>query len=246
MRLAALIPARYGAQRLPGKPLADIGGVPMVVRVARLAKAAKGIDEVAVATDDDRIAAAVRADGFRAVMTSPACKNGTERIAQAARELPADGYLNVQGDEPLLDPKAIEALAALVREGHAMSTLARPLLPGEDVTAPALCKVVLGEEGQALYFSRAAIPFARTAGQVQPLIHIGLYGFSKQYLQQFANLPETALERAEGLEQLRALAHGHRIQVGLGFWNSIAVDTPEDLERVRAAVAANETTRRFS
>ena len=246
MRLAAIIPARHGAERLPGKPLADIGGVPMVVRVARIAKSAKGIDEVAVATDDERIAAAVRADGFRAVMTSKLCKNGSERIAQAALEVPADGYLNVQGDEPLLDPRAIEALAALVRQGHAMSTLARPLAPGEDASNPSLCKVVLGDDGHALYFSRAEVPFQRAPGVVLPLVHIGLYGFSKSFLQTFANLPETALERAEGLEQLRALAHGHRIQVGLGFWTSIAVDTPEDLERVRAAIAAQETTRRFS
>jgi 3-deoxy-manno-octulosonate cytidylyltransferase (CMP-KDO synthetase) len=240
VRLAALIPARFAAQRLPGKPLADIGGVPMVVRVARIAASAKGVDEVAVATDDPRIAAAVRADGHRAVMTSPECRNGTERIAQAARELVADGYLNVQGDEPLLDPRAIEALAALVREGHPMSTLARPLLPGEDASAPSLVKVVLDEQGRGLYFSRAPIPYPRTPGQVQPLVHIGLYGFSKDFLQTFAALPESALERAEGLEQLRALAHGHSIRVGLGFWTSIAVDTPEDLERVRREVEARQ------
>ena len=245
MRLAALIPARYAAQRLPGKPLADIAGTPMVVRVARLAAAAKGVDEVAVATDDERIAHVVRAHGFRALMTSPACANGTVRIAEAARQLPADGYLNVQGDEPLLDPRAIEALAALVRAGHAMSTLARPLAPGEDPTEPSLVKVVLAEDGSALYFSRSLIPYPRAAGVVQPLVHLGLYGFSRDFLQTFANLPETALERAESLEQLRALAHGHRIQVGLGFWSSIAVDTPADLERVRRAVAAQEHTRRF-
>jgi 3-deoxy-manno-octulosonate cytidylyltransferase (CMP-KDO synthetase) len=246
VRLAAIIPARYAAQRLPGKPLADIGGVPMVVRVARIAASAAGVDEVAVATDDARIAAAARGAGFRALMTSADCRNGTERVAQAALELPADGYLNVQGDEPLLDPKAIEALASLVRAGHAMSTLARPLLPGEDAGEPSLVKVVLGEDGRALYFSRSLIPYPRNPGQVQPLVHIGLYGFSRDWLQAFAKLPETALERAEGLEQLRALAHGQSIQVGLGYWHSIAVDTPADLEKVRRAVEANETTRRFA
>jgi 3-deoxy-manno-octulosonate cytidylyltransferase (CMP-KDO synthetase) len=218
----------------------------MVVRVARIAASSQGVDEVAVATDDERIARAVRDAGFRALMTSPACRNGTERIAQAARELPADGYLNVQGDEPLLDPAAIEALAQLVRKGHAMATLARPLAPGEDVAEPGLVKVVLAEDGRAIYFSRAPIPHPRAPGHVQPLVHIGLYGFSRDYLLQFAALPETALERAESLEQLRALAHGHPIQVGLGFWTSIAVDTPADLERVRRAVEAKEQTRRFA
>ncbi len=218
----------------------------MVVRVARIAASAQGVDEVAVATDDERIARAVRGAGFRALMTSPDCRNGTERVAEAARDLPADGYLNIQGDEPLLDPKAIEALAALVRAGHAMSTLARPLLPGEDVNEPSLVKVVLGEGGRALYFSRSLIPYPRATGVVQPLIHIGLYGFSRDYLQTFANLPETALEKAESLEQLRALFHGQSIQVALGFWNSIAVDTPADLEKVRRAVEAKEQTRSFA
>ena len=218
----------------------------MVVRVLRIAAEAKGVDEVAVATDDERIATAARVEGFRAVMTSPACKNGTERIAQAAREVAADGYLNVQGDEPLLDPRAIEALAALVREGHPMATLARPLAPDEDASSPALVKVVLGERGQALYFSRAPIPYSRTKGVAPPLVHIGLYGFSREFLQTLAKLPETRLEQAEGLEQLRALAHGHEIRVGLGFWTSIAVDTPDDLEKVRRFVAAKEQGRRYA
>src|SRR4051812_41480538 len=127
VRLAALIPARYAAQRLPGKPLADIGGAPMVVRVAECAARAAGIDEVAVATDDERTAGAGTRAGFRALMPDPGCRNGTERFAQAARALPASGYLNVQGDEPLIDPQAISQVAALVRDGASLATLARPL-----------------------------------------------------------------------------------------------------------------------
>src|ERR1043166_7486794 len=127
VRLAAIIPARFAAQRLPGKPLADIGGAPMVVRVAQQAAKAEGIDEIAVATDDQRIAHAVESAGFRAIMTDPACRNGTERIAQAARDLPAQGYLNVQGDEPVVDPQAITAVAGLLRAGAEMATVARPL-----------------------------------------------------------------------------------------------------------------------
>jgi 3-deoxy-manno-octulosonate cytidylyltransferase (CMP-KDO synthetase) len=232
VRLAALIPARFGAQRLPGKPLADIGGAPMVVRVAQRASRAEGIDEIAVATDDERIARAATQAGFRALMTDPACRNGTERIAQAARELPADGYLNVQGDEPLIDPQAISALARLVRGGAEMATLARPLAPGEEQQS-SVVKVVLARTGRALYFSRSLIPYPRSPGEVAPLAHLGLYGFSAGCLQRFAKLEETNLERAEGLEQLRALWHGIPIDVAVGPWSSVAVDTAEDLEKVR-------------
>jgi 3-deoxy-manno-octulosonate cytidylyltransferase (CMP-KDO synthetase) len=204
----------------------------MVVRVAQRAARAEGVDEVAVATDDERIARAVRQAGFRALMTDPACRNGTERIAQAARDLPADGYLNVQGDEPLVAPGAITELARLVRNGAEMATLARPLEPGEE-NRESLVKVVLDGRGCALYFSRSLIPYPRSPGAVLPLAHIGLYGFSAATLQKFARLPETDLERAEGLEQLRALWHGIPIDVGVVRFKSIAVDTLEDLEKVR-------------
>lgn len=236
VRLAALIPARYAAQRLPGKPLADIGGAPMVVRVAERAAQAKGVDEVAVATDDPRIVAAVTRAGFRALMTDPSCRNGTERIAQAARDLPADGYLNVQGDEPLIAPAAIGRVAEMLRHGSQLATLARPLQSGEE-NLPQVVKVVLDAHGRALYFSRSLIPHPRAPGEVAPLAHVGLYGFSAAMLQRFAKLPETALERAEGLEQLRALYHGIAIDVAAGDFASVAVDTPEDLERVRRLFA---------
>jgi 3-deoxy-manno-octulosonate cytidylyltransferase (CMP-KDO synthetase) len=232
VRIAAIIPARYAAQRLPGKPLADIGGAPMVVRVAQRAARAEGVDEVAVATDDDRIAHAVAQAGFRAIMTPPDCRNGTERIARAAEELPAEGYLNVQGDEPLVDPHAITELARLVRNGAAMATVARHLAPGEE-NQPSVVKVVLDRKGRALYFSRSLVPYPRSPGEVLPLAHIGLYGFNAATLQRFAGLPETNLERAEGLEQLRALWHGIPIEVGVGSFRSVAVDTPEDLAKVR-------------
>lgn len=233
MRLAALIPARYSAQRLPGKPLADLCGAPLIVRVCQRARRAEGIDQIAVATDDPRIAQAVTSAGFRAVMTGDA-RNGTERIAQAALSVPADAYLNIQGDEPLLDPRAITAVANLVREGAQMATAARPLEPEEALQA-SVVKVVLDHRGRALYFSRSEIPFARLAGEVAPLAHLGVYGFSAAFLSRFARLPESPLERAEGLEQLRALYHGHPIDVAVGPWSSAAVDTPEDLERARAS-----------
>jgi 3-deoxy-manno-octulosonate cytidylyltransferase (CMP-KDO synthetase) len=213
----------------------------MIVRVAQQAQRAKGVDEVAVATDDARIADAVTKAGFRALMTDPACRNGTERIAQAARDLPADGYLNVQGDEPLIDPGAISQVAAMLRSGSQMATLARRLKAGEEAM-PQVVKVVCDARGRALYFSRSLIPYPRNAGEVPALAHIGIYGFSAQVLQQFARLPETALERAEGLEQLRALFHGIPVDVGVGDHQSVAVDTAEDLERVRRLFA--DQTRR--
>jgi len=233
VRLAALIPARYSAQRLPGKPLADLCGAPMIVRVCERAARAEGVDQIAVATDDARIAEAVCAAGFRAVMTGDA-RNGTERIAQAARSVAADAYLNVQGDEPLIDPRAITAVANLLRQGAQMATAARPLRP-EEAGEPSVVKVVLDHRGRALYFSRSPIPFPRNAGEVVPLAHLGVYGFSAAFLDRFARLPETPLERAEGLEQLRALYHGHAVEVAVGPWSSAGVETPEDLERARAS-----------
>lgn len=214
----------------------------MVVRVAQRASQAAGIDQVAVATDDPRIAEAVTQAGFRALMTDPGCRNGTERIAQAARDLPADGYLNVQGDEPLVEPRSIAEVARLLREGAEMATAARPLEPFEEAL-PQVVKVVLDAQGRALYFSRSMIPFPRARGEVKPLAHLGLYGFSAAMLQRIAALPETALERAEGLEQLRALYHGVRIQVAVGDFRSVAVDTPEDLERARRWFEQTQTRR---
>ena len=217
----------------------------MVVRVAEAAARAAGIDGVVVATDDEKIAAAARSAGFRAEMTSRDCQNGTERVAEAARNLSADAFINVQGDEPLVEPGAIAALAELMRTGVAYGTLARPLNEGEE-SKPAVVKVVLDLQSRALYFSRSLIPFPRTPGKLAPLAHLGLYGFSRDFLQTFARLSPTALEEAEGLEQLRALAHGHALHVRVGDWSSVAVDTPEDLEQVRALFAARQAAAHLS
>jgi 3-deoxy-manno-octulosonate cytidylyltransferase (CMP-KDO synthetase) len=204
----------------------------MIVRVCQRTARAEGLDEIAVATDDPRIAHAVTEAGFRAVMTGEA-RNGTERIAQAASLVEADGYLNVQGDEPLVDPRAITAVANLVRQGAEMATAAGPLERGEAEQA-SVVKVVLDHHGRALYFSRSLVPYPRGEGELQPLAHLGVYGFSAAFLYRFAKLPETKLERAEGLEQLRALYYGHAIEVAVGPWTSAAVDTAEDLQRARA------------
>lgn len=237
MTKVVVIPARERSERLPGKPLAEIAGKPMIVRVLERAQRARGVDRVLVATDSERVAAAVREAGGEAVMTSETCASGTDRCAEAVRELPGvEVVVNVQGDEPLLDPLAIERLLEAFEEpGVEMATLARPLESGEREN-PHVVKVVRDLRGDALYFSRASIPHPRGEG-AEPLAHVGIYGYRRNFLEAFASLPPTPLERTERLEQLRALEHGHRIRVLVTSYRSIGVDTPEDLERVRAIFA---------
>lgn len=235
-----VIPAREQSERLPGKPLADLRGKPMIVHVWERASRARGIAQVVVATDSERIAAAVRAAGGRAVLTSPDCPSGTDRCADAARQLGVPAVvINVQGDEPLLDPEAIELLLEAFHDPDVeMATLARPLAE-EELGNPNVVKVVLDGRGDALYFSRASIPFPRGEG-ARALGHVGIYGFRGAFLQRFASLPPTPLERTEKLEQLRALEHGHRIRVLVTDYRSIGVDTPEDLERVRRLLGGTD------
>lgn len=241
-RAIVVIPARLASERLPEKPLADICGKPMVVRVLERARAARGIERAVVATDAERIAAAVRAAGGEAVMTPADCASGSDRCAHAARALgPAEVVVNVQGDEPLLEPAAIETLlGAFDDPAVEMATLARPLAPGE-YENPNVVKLVRDARGDALYFSRAPIPHRR-GGSVpaEARAHVGIYAFRADFLQRFTRLSPTPLEQAEKLEQLRALEHGHRIRVIDTAYRAIGVDTPEDLERVRALVAAME------
>ena len=239
-RVAVIIPARYGAQRFPGKPLADLAGKPMVAHVVERARRAGGVDEVAVATDDQRIARAAEAAGARAVVTGPA-ETGTDRVAQAARALePRPGIVvNLQGDEPLIEPAALERLvAAMKRGGTEMATLARPL-EAEELARPQVVKVVTDLAGDALYFSRAAIPHRR-AGGVSPLARapVGVYAFTAEALERFAALPPGRLEREEALEQLRALENGIKIRVVETDYRGFGVDTPDDLEKARALLGA--------
>lgn len=224
--LLVVLPARIGSTRLPEKALADIHGAPMVVRTWEAAVRAD-VGRVVVATDDVRIATAVGAAGGEAVMTG-VCASGTDRVAEAARTLGwTGGVLNVQGDEPLIDPDTIRAVAAAVHAGHAIATAATPL--DGDPVPRARVKVVLRDDRSALYFSRAPIPVDGPWLQ-----HLGVYGFAAATLQQVAALPPSLLERAESLEQLRWLEAGHAIHVAAASHARPAVDTPEDLERVRA------------
>ena len=248
MEAVGIIPARYGSTRLPGKALAPIAGTPMIVRVWEHVRRAKGLDEVIVATDDARIVAAVERAGGRAVMTSPQCHSGTERAAEIARGLEAKIIVNVQGDEPLIRPEQVDQLVAYLRQHAAvpMASLMTRLSRIEDLGNPHVVKVVTDRDGFALYFSRAPIPYSRqqTADSAQQTgerdaapgcwKHLGIYGYQREFLLRFPSLEHTPLERAEQLEQLRALEHGCRIKLLETPHDTIGVDTPEDLARVEA------------
>jgi len=253
MSFIALIPARAGSTRLPDKPLADVAGKPMIVRVAEAA-ARSAAARVVVATDAAHIAGAVRAHGFEAVLTSPAHPTGTDRLSEAAAQLGlADEAIvvNVQGDEPLIEPALINTVAALLaaRPDAAIATCACPIADADALFDPNVVKVVCGQDQRALYFSRAAVPWARAAlasgeqvlaAGLPAWHHIGLYAYRAGFLRVFPGLPEGQLERFEMLEQLRALEHGHVIVVHYADTAPArGVDTPEDLARVQALYAAN-------
>jgi 3-deoxy-manno-octulosonate cytidylyltransferase (CMP-KDO synthetase) len=251
MHFRVVIPARYASSRLPGKPLADIGGRPMVLHVLERALQA-GAESVVVATDDIRVQQVVEAAGYQALMTSPDHQSGTERLVEVAETLGWNDdtlVVNVQGDEPLIDPALIrEAARQLVLHDDAvMATLAHPIHDHADFINPNVVKVVADEAGYALYFSRAPIPWPRdafAAQQTMPhelgaLRHIGLYAYRAGFLRTYANLISSPLERYEMLEQLRVLGHGYRISLGITpSAPAPGVDTAEDLARVRSLFAA--------
>jgi 3-deoxy-manno-octulosonate cytidylyltransferase (CMP-KDO synthetase) len=251
MEFSVLIPARMASSRLPDKPLADIGGLPMVVRVARRA-AASSAAQVVVATDSQAVWQACAQHGVQAVMTSADHPSGSDRLAQACRllALPAQHMVvNVQGDEPLIDPALIDAVAQALHDHPqaSMSTAAHAIEDLADFANPNVVKVVTDARGLALYFSRAPIPWWRdgiaAAGalalaQPRPLRHIGIYGYRVAFLDEFPRLPQAPIEQLEALEQLRALWHGHAIAVHVtADAPGTGVDTPQDLERVRALFA---------
>lgn len=238
--MVVVIPARYDSSRLPGKPLADICGVPMIQRVYERAAAARGVDRVLVATDDDRIRDVVRAFGGEVAMTSAAHPTGTDRIAEAMANDAAEIVVNVQGDLPLLDPDNVAAAVTpmLADASLPMATLMTPIRDDAELRNPNVVKVVTDAAGYALYFSRAPIPHRRDgvgAGVIAHR-HIGLYAYRRRFLLEFARLPPTPLEQAEKLEQLRALERGYRIAVVEVADAGVEVDTPADLDMVRASV----------
>ncbi|MDD5555952.1 MAG: 3-deoxy-manno-octulosonate cytidylyltransferase [bacterium] len=232
-----IIPARWGSTRFPGKALAETGAGPLIRLVHDAARAARSLARVVVATDDERIAAAVRSFGGEAAMTSGAHRSGSDRAAEAAGRIDCDVVVNIQGDEPLIGAAAIDAAVEALRREPALgaATLATPLEDDAAADDPHTVKVVTDAAGNALYFSRAAIPWG---GGARRLKHIGLYAFRKEFLLRFTRWPATPLEEAERLEQLRILERGERIRVVETPFDSVGVDTPEDLDRVRAIIAA--------
>lgn len=233
MSVVAVIPARYDSTRFPGKMLASRTGRPLVRHVYDQAVLAKSVARVVVATDDERIADAVRDFGGSVLMTRRDHPNGTSRIAEIAPRLNADIIVNVQGDEPDLDPGLID-LGVATLQNHAdcpVATIGSPFGPDEDPANPNIVKVVTDTRGRALYFSRALIPFDRDrTGQVNRLKHVGLYVYRTSFLSIYSTLTPTPLEQAEKLEQLRLLEHGHSIAVGIGVAHHHGIDTPEQYE----------------
>jgi 3-deoxy-manno-octulosonate cytidylyltransferase (CMP-KDO synthetase) len=250
-RILIVIPARYDSSRLPGKPLLEIAGRPMIRHVIERALMVRSASRVLVATDDERVARAVAGSGAEAIMTSRHHPTGTDRLAEVARRVEAELIVNLQGDEPLIEPGAIDdALAPLLADPTlGMSTTSEPLDSAADLLDPHIVKVVTNRAGDALYFSRSPIPYPRAAAdgagsisaafETEPELlaqyarHTGLYAYRRDFLLTFANLPPSRLERLESLEQLRALEYGHRIRVVRTLYRSFGVDTPDDLARIR-------------
>lgn len=240
-KAVGLIPARLAATRLPNKPLLDIAGKPMIQRVYERATQAETLCEAMVATPDEEIRACVEAFGGKAIMTSHVHRSGTDRLAEAARHLDADLIVNIQGDEPLLDPDAIDALVRRMASDPEtpMGSLMCPITQGEEENA-AVVKVVTDRDGSALYFSRALIPYPRDPEASIPRKHLGVYAYRRDFLIAFSRLEPTPLEKAESLEQLRALENGFRIRMVETSCSPISVDTAEDIERVREIFAHME------
>ncbi len=237
MKTVVIIPARYASTRLPGKPLLEIGGRPLVEHVYERAVRARGISAVVVATDDERIYQAVKGFGGQAVMTSPEHPTGTDHIAEAAEAFDADVVVNVQGDEPLIPSDVVERVAAALgpEEPAPMASVMTRVRTATERDSPSVVKVVVDRQGYALYFSRYPIPFVREPGVAHlPYRHLGIYAYRKGFLRKYARLPQTPLERLEMLEQLRALEHGYRIRMVETDYVPVGVDTPEDLEHVRS------------
>jgi 3-deoxy-manno-octulosonate cytidylyltransferase (CMP-KDO synthetase) len=238
VRTLGVIPARYGAQRFPGKPLALIAGKALVQRVYEQARKASRLDDVVVATDDTRILEAVESFGGNAVLTSPDCPSGTDRAAEVARQYTCELIVNIQGDEPLMKPEMIDQLVAgmAAEPAFPMGTLARAVESPAVWSNPNVVKVVFGAKGNALYFSRCSLPYVRdangafVAGKAHK--HIGIYAYRREFLLKFVALPQSALEQTEKLEQLRALENNYGIRVWVTPHDSIGVDRPEDVQLV--------------
>ena len=235
MKAICVIPARYSSTRLPGKPLKDICGKPMICRVYERAKLAKSAAEVIVATDDERIFKVVEENSGQAMMTKANHKTGTDRLAEVAEKFPdVDVVVNVQGDEPLIEPGLIDELITqfVNDENLQMATVATELQDEDEMKNPNNVKVVFDKNNNALYFSRSLIPYPRNSGKSPVYKHIGIYAYRRKFLLDYAKMSSTQLEQAESLEQLRALENGYKIRVITSDCKFVGVDTEEDLKLV--------------
>ena len=235
MRALAVIPARLASTRLPRKVLREIAGRPMLAHVVEAARQCSRLADVIVATDSEEVLAVCKQHGWRAEMTSSAHRSGTDRVWEVAQRIPADVYVNVQGDEPLARPEHISALLGPMQDSRVLvSTIQTPCATA-DVNNPNAVKVVTGLAGRALYFTRATVPFDRdNSGTVRRFKHLGFYAYRREALEKFCSWPESKLEVAERLEQLRFLDHGIEIHVAETSFDTVGVDTEEDLRRVEA------------
>ena len=244
MQIAAIIPSRYGSSRFDGKPLADICGKPMIQWVYERVSQADCVNAVHVATDDERIREAVEGFGGQVIMTASQCRSGSDRVADAAERIGLgldDVVVNIQGDQPLVDPRCLDALVQPFLEDATvkMSTLAFAIVEPREISDPKDVKVVFDANGDALYFSRAAIPYGRDGSEgYDTYKHLGVYAYTRNFLECFRNLPPGRLEEIEKLEQLRAMEHGHRIRVVVTPYDSPEVDLPVDIRRIREKMAA--------
>lgn len=245
MNIVAIIPSRYASTRLPAKPLADIGGKTMIQRVYERTQQASLVNDIIVATDDQRIVDAVRAFGGKVQITPADIQSGSDRIALVARSVKADMVVNVQGDEPLIDPKLIDqTIRALIDHKHAVvATAIKKISDYREIFNPNVVKAVVDKNNDALYFSRSPVPHLRDAKEEQEWLkgaafykHFGIYVYRAQFLQQFSFLEPTPLELSEKLEQLRVLEHGFTITCVPTEYESFPVDTPDDLEKIRELI----------
>ncbi len=233
MKAVGIIPARYKATRFEGKVLAPLCGKPVIQHVWEKAKGAHNLDDLIIAADDDRIIKGVESFGGKATLTAKQHPSGTDRLREIANPLDVDVVVNIQADEPLIQPAMIDELVMELFEDRdiVMATLMKRIDNPEDINNPNVVKVVVDKDNFALYFSRTAIPFYKRTKSVRYYKHIGLYSYTKDFLFTFANLPPSTLERAEGLEQLRALENGYKIKVLETAYDTVGIDTPEDLKK---------------
>ena len=249
MKITAVIPARYESSRFPGKPLVEINNQPMIEHVYKRVEKTDVIDQVIVATDDRRIAEAIKNFGGKVEMTSSEHKSGTDRIAEVAQKINSDIIVNVQGDEPLIKPVMIEQLVKPFKgnEELLMTTLKKRIDDLNEINNPNVVKVVTDDNNFALYFSRATIPYQRKdhGGKVDYYKHIGVYAFRRDFLLEYSKMNESRLEKIESLEQLRVLENGYKIKVVETVFDTVGVDTPEDLSYVKELIQSEDIDYRW-